>query len=142
MGADLTILKTDASERRGGFELSNRAVESGYFRDCYNGYGLFAVLSKNLGRSFSWWEMTDKYKDKWFVRDEENGTTLTTKGEKALLRKIKKARIELEAKPKIFYGYDEKNKKAGKKEYLDWCDLLIKFLELAIKLDSPIGWSV
>ena len=43
-----------------GFEVSDRAVNLGYFRDCYNEGGLFAVMSKTLNETISWWQMADE----------------------------------------------------------------------------------
>ena len=64
MGADLYIAKLDETRTHGGFEVSQEAVNDGYFRDCYNRYGLFAVVSDNLfantNKCLSWWETRDR----------------------------------------------------------------------------------
>lgn len=119
MGADLYIKKLDREKQYLGFEVSQKAVDSGYFRDCYNDGGLFAHLGTATGEQFSWWAF-DKNKA-WFNKAHELNLT----GQKSLLAKVVDARV---------YVKD--------KEYLKWTDLLIRFLETSIKLKSTIIWSV
>lgn len=53
MGADIYIKKLKPPIL--GFELSDKAVELGYFRDAYNSRGLFSQLG------ISWWQLMAKY---------------------------------------------------------------------------------
>jgi hypothetical protein len=120
MGADLYISKIPNEKRKGlGFEVSEKAVAAGYFRDCYNENGLFAHLSMVSGEKFSWWQLSKN--EDWFNR---NGN-LKVLGAAELLRKIEVVR------PMV-----------SEKYYQEWCDLFIKFLKKAIKLKSSIVWSV
>ena len=137
MGADLYIKKMNRKNQYRGFEVSQEAVDVGYFRDCYNSGGLFAVLSANLDNEYSWWKLSADKKEIWF---DKNGD-LNEYGQIELLGMIEKAKSELQKKKEIFYGCGE-NGKADKKEYLGWCDLLINFLKLAIKKGSPVIWSI
>lgn len=63
MGADLYIKNMDREPQYTGFEVSERAVDLGYFRDCYNSYGLFAVMSEVFHKRFSWWLLVDNRKE-------------------------------------------------------------------------------
>jgi hypothetical protein len=72
MGADLYIKNLPREGQYLGFEVSEKAVKAGYFRDCYNPGGLFAFLSANLDESFFWWQFRDKY-DKYFTEDDGDG---------------------------------------------------------------------
>ena len=150
MGADLYIKNMDREKQYTGFEVSKKAVNQRYFRDCYNSYGLFRFLSCNLNKEFSWWQFRDN--KEWF---DKNGNSMKIKGT------IKFKDIFLEAKEKLkkkkYYCLKIPNdkwslkkqvydtKKLSKKEikkFLDWLDLLIEFLSLAIEQKSKIIWSV
>lgn len=144
MGADLYIVKLDGTRTHGGFEVSEDAVNDGYFRDCYNSAGLFAVLSANTDKSFSWWHTASR--KELFAK---NGN-MSVKGAKQLLSEIEPAVAELKSKKVLYYSeYDAETRKAGKgkkikdiKEYHKWADLLVNFLKLAIEKKSEIVWSV
>jgi len=150
MGADLYIKNMDREKQYTGFEVSKSAVNKGYFRDCYNSYGLFGFLRNNLNKEFSWWQFKDN--KKWF---DENGD-MEIKGAIEFKDMILEAKEKL--KKKKYYclkipNYDKwsskkhvyntkKLTKKETKEYLEWLDLLIEFLALAIKQKSKIIWSV
>lgn len=148
MGADLTINKLYAknSGTTGGFEVSDEAVEKGYFRDCYNEGGLFAVLSVNLGKTYSWWQMNGR--KGWFNKGD-----MTKKGIKAWLAEMTEARDKFLAieKPVWPGGYDiekrafTKGKEMTLKdrgEYQAWIKRLVRFIEIAIETKDTIHWSV
>lgn len=141
MGADLYIEKMDRKSQYTGFEVSDRAVNLGYFRDCYNSGGLFAVMSKSLNQTVSWWKMA-----------REVGLN---KDSVLPLPKVKKWKatmsplLEEFKKQNELYFDDYAAMKRVKiedpkeiKEYHDWADKLIKFIDLAIEKESGIIWSV
>ena len=142
MGADLYITKMPRKPQYTGFEVSKKAVDVGYFRDCYNSYGLFAIMSDNLGKTFSWWETAGR---KELFNKSGN---MTIEGVKQLLEELEPIVKRFKKLPKLFanvyQGDDEYKKKPIKniKEYHDWADLLIRFLKTAIKKESTIIFSV
>jgi hypothetical protein len=148
MGADLYIKKTDEKTRRGGFEVSEKAVDSGYFRDCYNGRGLFSVISANVPNvELSWWQTKDR--KELFCKGSNE---MSIAGIKKLLAELKPIVEKFKKLNCLYYSeYNVKTRKhyKGKKMedtqflfYHDWADLLIRFLELAIEKKSCIIWSV
>ena len=140
MGADLYIEKMDREKQYRGFEVSDEAVNAGYFRDCYNNGGLFAVMSQTLNETVSWWQMA-----------KEVG--LNKKGVLPLI-KVKEWKetifplLEEFKKQTILYcdDYDSQKKKKvntkENKEYYAWADKLMTFINLAIEKKSGIIWSV
>ena len=82
MGADLYIKKMPRGPQYTGFELSDRAIDLGYFRDCYNQHGLFAFLSKRTGEELSWWQMCAN--KNWFNKSGD----LTVVGAQELREKL------------------------------------------------------
>jgi hypothetical protein len=146
MGADLYIDNLPRENQIRGFEVSKDAVEAGYFRDCYNGGGLFAVINASSGHSdLSWWQ-TVKRKD---LFDAETGK-MTVEGTKKWLAELKPIIAEFKALPVLYlHDYDmvkhcsiRGDKVKHKKEYYDWVDLFVGFLEKAIELKSTITFSV
>jgi hypothetical protein len=101
-----------------GFEVSKDAVKSGYFRDCYNPHGLFW----NLG--LSWWTTYDKYKLK------ESEGVMSTNQIPAFKNEVVKA------------WENAREEVRNDKEYIDWYDLLMKFLDLAMSVKSGVIFSV
>ena len=168
MGADLYIRDMDKTKQITGFEVSWKAVKSGYFRDCYNDWGLFNFFRSNTGKEYSWWQF-QKNKE-WFAKlkdaDGDEEDMMTPKGAELFLKIIDDARHIIEKKKKLImlivnFEETELLRKAGKikdvaewvrtekvltkkeaKEYKDWMYMLIMFLQLAIELQSPIIWSV
>ena len=148
MGADLYIMKLPDETRRGGFEVSDEAVKSGYFRDCYNSYGLFGIMTHTLGESISWWQTADR--KELFTEDEEHGLVMTPNGVKIWLKEVKELVSKFKKCKELKRGEylgDKKweeipLKKNEYQEYFDWADKLVMFLEIASKLDSGIIWSV
>lgn len=147
MGADLYI--KGLSQRHYGFEVSKNAVSNGYFRDCYNGYGLFSRLSHNQDKNFSWWQTADR-KELFY----KNGN-MKVSGAKILLAEIIEAKNKLDLNNLVesdCIGFDAKTgasiythspmPEENKKDFLDHLDLFIEFLETAIKLKKAIEWSV
>ena len=164
MGADLYIKNLDRQKQYTGFEVSERAVDVGYFRDCYNSYGLFAIMSENLGELYSWWQT---YRERKELFRKNNDSQMTVSGAKKWLaelepaierfKKVKKMR----AKIYDFEANQKRQKETGKmgglddiiykrvalkneeqKDMIEHGELLIRFLKLEIKLRSPIIWSV
>ena len=144
MWADLRIIHKDFnSELAWPFEVSKQAVEKWwYFRDCYNSGWLFSFLTHNLWKSFSWWEITRENKE-WFNKDWD----LLHKWAKEFQKTLKQAKEDLEKK-KTYTLYDHYSKKESslnrkkKKEYFQWLENLILFLELAIERQANISWWV
>jgi hypothetical protein len=136
MGADLYIEKMDRDSQCRGFEVSAKAREAGYFRDCYNGGGLFAVMSANLGEKFSWWKLSGELplKDGLLPVDEV----------RKLLKRLKPHVKRFCKLKKMKYGYDDSKGIAPDdiKHYREWANGLIEFLELAVKKKSGIIFSV
>lgn len=148
MGADLYIVNTDPRTRRGGFEVSQEAVDSGYFRDCYNSFGLFGVMSETLDKTISWWQTSDK--KGWFRRDQNEGLVMTVEGVKQW-KKVLFPLIDSFLAAKVLYRREYIDSKHSNKvniatkdyaEYRRWANLLKRFIETAIALNSEIVWSV
>jgi hypothetical protein len=148
-GADLYIAKMDRESQYCGWEVSQQAAETGYFRDCYNSGGLFAILTANLKDQYNWWVLSTEYKDKWFNKQGK----MTPKGADEFLKMMLKARDEFSKLEKpIMKNTNYKNSKAVKtvkpmskaeiKEYTDWLNNLIFVLMKAVELKSNIIWSV
>ena len=138
MGADLHIKRIRNSGKVPIWTVSKEAVRSGYFRDNYNSAGLFAILNTNTSQDFSWWEMSRK--TLWFNAKGD----LNLKGQEALLKMVKKAKHELEKLDKVYCRpvLGQVPEEVDKREYLEWCDMLIEFLEISIDQKSAIDWSV
>ena len=119
MGADLYIKKMDREEQYHGFEVSEHAVSTGYFRDCYNEGGLFYHLK------LSWWGLADTY--------YKNGTMS--------LKKIPQFK-ELIIQARKDSNWENNMKTDELVEYHNWYKLLLKFLDLAIEKKSSIICSV
>ena len=139
MGADLYIEKMDREKQYRGFEVSDEAVEAGYFRDCYNSSGLFAVMSETLDRKVSWWLMANQ------VGLNKKGVLplANVKVWKAAMQPIIK---EFISRPVLYYKDYEKGKTEipakDAQEYRDWARRLERLMELAIEKESGIIWSV
>ncbi|MFA6971805.1 MAG: hypothetical protein WC208_10440 [Gallionella sp.] len=157
MGADLYIKDMDRDSQCTGFEVSERAVKVGYFRDCYNDYGLFNFIRSNVPSmkdEFSWWQMSSRYKKTWFDKDGD----MTVEGAKAFRKLVMRARRIIESKKLyqlLVYDHDAPKtsitdikmkaiplNKKDTEGFLSHLNLLVKFLNLAIEKNSPIEWSV
>lgn len=147
MGADLYITKLDRESQYTGFEVSRRAMQLGYFRDCYNDYGLFNFIRSNTTHNLSWWQLARN--KNWF----NNKGNMTTAGAKEFLGIIQNAQDQL--KNKEVYKLEVTDYENGEsiekieelkpdevERFRDWLQLLIDFLQLAIKKKSTIIWSV
>ncbi len=155
MGADLYIKDMDRDGQLRGFEVSKDAVNAGYFRDPYNDWGLFNFLRSNTKARLSWWRFAAN--KEWF----DSKGNMSIKGAREF-REIfvglrdeiaKKDKFGLEVvdfdathklpkdKRRLIYKTEKLSAKEIK-EYKDWLDLLIRFLDLAIRLKSKIIWSV
>ncbi len=144
MGADLYIKKMDRNRQYTGFEVSERAVNLGYFRDCYNDVGLFSVISANLGVSLSWWQTQDR--KELFCKDGNMSIAGCEKWLKELepiIKQFKELSVLYDSNYSMKKRCCEKGIKIKNiKEYHDWADNLINFLKLAIKKKSTVIWSV
>ncbi len=149
MGADLYIKKMkNKTKTYRAFENSDRAVKQGYFRDCYNPYGLFSFLRANTQKNaWSWWHFSDK--KEWFNNNRE----MTLQGSKAFKKKLLEAKEKINKKENLYLDGVEKNEdnvrdgyyplnEKNKKEYIIWLNRLINFLDMAIEQKSTIIWSV
>lgn len=121
MGADLYIVKLE-SNSGWGYEQSDEAVESGYFRDPYNNG---SVLWKY---DLSWW------KDIIPLTDNES-SEISVENTKVFLKM-------LEDKEDTFLKNIENDSDEWKEEFMRASSLLKKFLGNAIKLNSPIMASL
>ena len=124
MGADLYIKDMERESQICGFEVSVDAVDNGYFRDCYNDSGLFAQLG------LSWWETMDmeefKTNENWEMNVEQ-------------LKEFKKYVNN------AYLKWLEESKDKDEEyvcEYATWCGLLLRFLDKAISINSPVIFSV
>jgi len=153
MGADLYVKDLPRKSQYRGFEVSQDAVNAGYFRDCYNSQGLFVWLSKNTDMEFSWWQILNKHDD-WFRQDEDDGCMMTVVGAKKFLKMLKLAEKQFVSRKK-FYKVSETRMngmdiedvvtaqtKKEVLEYFKWFGLLLQLVETAIKRKSEIIWSV
>jgi len=149
MGADLYVKDLDRSNQIRGFEVSEDAVDVDYFRDCYNSYGLFSVMSATLDMTISWWQTADK--KEWFRDDEEEGQVMTVEGVKQWRAYMKPLLQKFLDSPKIYFNEysDIRNTKqvlVRKKQHIesfkDHAQLLIRFLDFAAGIESEIIWSV
>lgn len=152
MGADLYIKDLPREQQYRGFEVSKEAVEVGYFRDCYNDGGLFNYLRSNTGKDYSWWTMLNN--KSWFDRQKN----MTVAGAKKFLTQMLEAK-EIIAKRAVcelkVIDFDSPKKVPNeipyktlyltpkqRKDFDEWLDLLIRFLNLAIARKSKIIYSV
>ena len=148
MGADLYIKKLYEKNKNKTvwLEVSDKAVEGGYFRDCYNSGGLFAILSLNLDKTISWWQT--KGREGWFKQGD-----MTKKGLKAWLKEMKEIRDQFLAINNPYdageYDFDKGAYLNGKEmtiverdEYREWIKRLVRFIEIAIENKTTIYWSV
>ena len=147
MGADLYIKKLPREVQYKHCGFSTEAVKDGYFRDCYNSGGLFAVMSANLGRTFSWWQLVGR-KDFGFNKNGELPAKNVKKFRNELVRDV-----EVFSRKKVLYyaewdlqtGKDKRGKKVSAdevKEYQEWANGLLLFLDVAIENKSSIIFSV
>ncbi len=166
MGADLTIENKPSEKMLGGFEVSDKAVKSGYFRDCYNPYGLFWVMRTTLkldSDKLSWWILTsrdtkdtEKYERADLFERDDNCTVMTVEGVKVWLAELEPI-VEQFLNAKVLITdvqgkYDPKTHRSAvvlkriawekRAEYYRWAKSLLTFLKIAIKCESRIRFSV
>jgi len=157
MGADLYVKDLPRKKQYRGFEVSQDAVNAGYFRDCYNSSGLFVWLSKNTDMEFSWWQILDKHDD-WFRQDTDDGCMMSVAGAKKFLKMLKLAEKQFVVRKKFYkvaeskmvstldeMKFEDRLEEQTKKEtleYFKWFGLLLQLVETAIKRKSEIIWSV
>ena len=149
MGADLYIKNMEREPQYTGFEVSQRAVDVGYFRDCYNEWGLFSIMSATLNQTISWWQTSDI--KSWFRKDKEDGLIMTVEGAKKWWAQLEPLLKEFIDSPKIYrneYVSPGKSKRLliRKKEDIECmkehAHLLQRFIKFAIEQKSEIIWSV
>ena len=116
MGADLYIKDMPREAQHTGFRTSPKV---GYFRDAYNDSNLLWKMEE------SYWEMDGKYPD-WFCKSDD-GEELTVEGCQGLLALVKSKKGMLADDDEDAQGQFES---------------LVKVLEKAIGINSPIVWSV
>lgn len=150
MGADLYINSLPDEGRRGGFEVSEEAVRSGYFRDAYNCWGLFSVMSATLDEEISWWQISRRTE---LFSDTEESFDMTPEGCKIFWEEMKPKIREFLGREKLYKreylgSVDEGMTKteitkaddvAGMKEHAELFD---RFYTYACELGSSVGWSV
>ena len=123
-----------------GLKVSDKARAAGYFRDCYNDRGLFAVMSANLDKEFSWWQTVGR-KDLSFTEDGE----LTLKGAKQWRAELAPDIERFVALDELYEGQAKTSRKLSPpqtQKYRDWATGLLTFLDLAISKKSSIIFSV
>jgi hypothetical protein len=155
MGADLYISSLPDEDRKGGFEVSEAAVRSGYFRDSYGGWGLFSIMTATLGETISWWHISDRVE--WFNKkadwEKDGGQIMTPQGCQefwAWFQPKLSAFISLEKYYRNVYEgqVSDGATKTAITEQKDiegirfHADLFMKFYRYANELGSPVGWSV
>ena len=151
MGADLYIKTMPRDAQYRGFEVSIDAVEVGYFRDAYNGWGLFAVMSHTLRKEMSWWKIANNRKE-LFEECPNEGLVMTSEGVKQfwaemqliVRRFIKKKtyyRGEYQGRGKPFKRIQIR-KQDDIKAIREHAELFARFHILACELCSPVIWSV
>lgn len=138
MGADLYIKDMDREQQYRGFEVSPDAVDSGYFRDCYNEGGLFAQLG------LSWWQLVGNAELGLNVNEECEMEPEQLKFFRTIVEDAYKKWAEKCKKQKTITVYKGQTKITPVyiKEYTDWYNLLIAFLDKAIELKSNVIFSV
>ena len=164
MGASLTI-EGMGKFAGGPIKLSESHVRLGYFRDTYNEYGLFSVMTNTLGKTFSWWITNDredlfendmkmtpkgckKYREDLF----EDDMKMTPEGCKKYWNEMK-PNIRLFLRAKKYYRYNDHPIDGEKDKYLirrpkeieeikDHALLFDRFFTYACQLGKPIYWSV
>ena len=118
MGADLKIMKKDIPADV-WLQQDEQAVESGYFRDPYNGWSVLWQYG------LSWWDDVSHK-----LTDEEG--TISVENAKKFLRM-------LEDRQAVFEDNMSKETEEMQKEFRTASKLLKKFLWNAIELDSDIA---
>ncbi len=125
--------KYDAAQR----EVSKayaKMYSQGYFRDPYNGSGLFSWLV------LSWWQdVSNKLTDSDGVMSVENAKKLLEKVRKAKMRPVTAETLK-EARCEVDDG--ENSPASWQKSILEHRMELEKFLETAIELNEPIDCSL
>ena len=155
MGADLYINSLPDKGRAGGFEVSEAAVRSGYFRDSYGGWGLFSIMGATLGETISWWHISDR--KEWFNKEadweKDGGQNMTPEGCQEFWAWFQPKLIDFIGRKKYYRHEYGKNVSDGPTKipitkYKDiegikeHADLFMKFYRYAVELGSPVGWSV
>jgi len=121
MGADLTVEGIEVPVF--GFEVSERAGNAGYFRDCYNETGLFW----NIG--LDWWKLTRRYEmEGKIISDDERGCILRPEFVDEFSETVETA--------------FRNSKVAKKKEYKGWMHVFRLFINTAKKAGKGIRFSV
>jgi len=126
----------DREKQHRGFEVSENAVNVGYFRDCYNSGGLFAVMNQLLGCKLSWWQTVER--DDLFETDTDGEQYMSVEGAKKWLAEIEPLLIQFQQLP----AFRKENDPVDSARYRKWAGLLLQFLRLAIEKESPILFSV
>lgn len=148
MGADLYIHTMPRKAQYLGFEVSRDAVKVGYFRDCYNSWGLFSIMSGTLGENFSWWNTLERTE---LFGEIGKDKVMTPEGVKIFWEGIE-PKIREFIKRKTYYRseYVSRNKykkiKITKNDDIkairEHAELFARFHVLAVELGSPVIWSV
>ncbi len=140
MSADLIITKLDP-ETNG--VLSWKNVLKGYFIDVYNHTGIFAVLSTNLNKEYSWVETY--HRSELFQKSEEPLMHIT--GIKKFLQEMETAKnlfFSLKNPVIVDWRTDVKQKMTDDEfeTYQEYLNMLIFFLDIAIRINSEIYFDV
>lgn len=140
MSADLIIPKLDPEINS---VLSWEGVLKGYFIDVYNHTGIFAVLSTNLNKEYSWVETY--HRSELFQKSGE--PLMHISGIKKFLKEISTAKnqfFSLEGPVIEDWRTDIKQKMTDDEfeTYKEYLNMLILFLDIAIRINSEIYFDV
>ena len=152
MGADLYIQDLPKNVQYKEFEraIDSEEFDVGYFRDCYNGMGLFAIMTHTLDHTFSWWWTIDR--KELFTFNENRAPIMHSEGVKEWWKEMQPF-IRKFIKRKTFYRgeYQSKNDTYKKVRITNVEDIgyirehaeqFARFHILACELNKPIKWSV
>lgn len=154
MGADVylrSIYEPNHAKHRAEFDKAVKARKSGngsqeavskaydqmyscgYFRDCYNSYGLFANLRDPDGGTLSWWRDVSAK-----MLDGEG--QLSVANAKKLLARVRAAKIDLASARQV--AKEQHDKPPTVEHYEQWRAELVTILEQSIKLGEPLDCSL
>ncbi len=141
MSADLIITKLNP-EINGILSWEN--VLKGYFIDVYNHTGVFAVLSTNLNKEYSW-VATYHRKELFPIQSEK--PLIHIPGIKKFLQEMKKAKNQFfSLKDPVIEDWrtDVKQKMTDDEfeTYKEYLNMLILFLDIARRINSKIYFDI
>ena len=140
MSADLIITNLNPEINS---VLSWENVLKGYFIDVYNHTGIFAVLSMNLNKEYSWVETY--HRSELFQKSGE--PVMHLPGINKFLQEMKKAKNQFfSLKDPVIEDWrtdvEQKMTDDEFETYKEYLNMLILFLDIAIRINSEIYFDV